>query len=169
MPAGAVVISTIETVSPFLATQTAQDMVLMKLLTDRASTIIWLTAGDLLAGHRPELALSSGLARAIMFEQPSSRFINYDIDNIDMHTDTTAENIVSVVQQADALNDFEFIQKDGIVHIVVDRACDARLPRWVKVHNSRRFSREDINTVASPSSARRFASATFSTPSGSSP
>ncbi|KAK4508593.1 hypothetical protein PRZ48_002332 [Zasmidium cellare] len=117
MPAGAVVIATIETTKPFLATQTTEDMALMKLLTDRASTMIWLTAGDLLAGHRPELALSSGLARAIMFEQPSLRFINYDIDNIDVHTDTTAENIVSVVQQADALNDFEFVQKDGIVHI----------------------------------------------------
>lgn len=117
IPKAAVVVSLVEAASPFLANSTKEDMAHMKTLTDQAATIVWVTAGDLLAGNRPEFALSSGLGRAIMVEQPSLRFFTYDVDNGSEHVEAKAEHISAVLQQADAPTDFEFVEKNGVVHV----------------------------------------------------
>lgn len=46
---------------------------------------------------------------------------------------------------AAGLEDFD---EPTVVHIVVRRACNAQLPSWVKLHNSRRFSAADIHPGA---------------------
>lgn len=44
--------------------------------------------------------------------------------------------------------------EDEQVHIVVSRACTARLPRWVRLHNSRRFALSDIARWSGPARVR---------------
>lgn len=118
IPQGAILISLLELKTSFLATVTDDDMRALKVITDRASVLIWITSGDLLCQPKPDFALSSGLARALMLEQPLLRFLTVDVDNLQRDTVRTASNIARILaqgRQGDA--DSEYIEKDGVVHI----------------------------------------------------
>lgn len=118
LPARSVVISTIEAEQPLLNTATEQDMNLVKVITDTASTIIWITNADLLSGTRPDFALVLGLSRALMLEQPSLRFAIFDVDNVSKELEITARNVCGALQQLieNEDTDFELAQKGGVVH-----------------------------------------------------
>ena len=116
--ARSIVISTVESEQPLLATISEEDMEFVKVITDNASKIIWITNGDLLSGSRPDFSPVLGLSRALMLEQPSLQFAVFDVDNVAMDLDVTARNVRNVVQQLieNADPDFEFAQKRGLVH-----------------------------------------------------
>ena len=100
VPSGTIVLSLVESEDPLLAVTNGEQMDRVKIMTDNASIILWVTAGDLLGGKSPNFALVQGLSRALMMEQPSLRFLTFDVDNIQRRTDRTAENIVSVLKRS---------------------------------------------------------------------
>lgn len=114
---GATVFSFIECHKPILSTTTDDEMYRIKLITNNASNIIWVTGGDLLEGTRPDFALVSGLARALMLEQPSLKFFTFDVDDTVSHVQQTAEHLVSVLTQKSSSVDFEFTQRQTVVHV----------------------------------------------------
>ena len=117
IPVGSTVLCLIESQRPILADSTDLDMVRIRIITNNAACIVWLTSGDLMHGTRPEYALVQGLSRAIMMEQPSLRFYTYDVDNIADQPHRTARNILAVLTQPPETGDFEFVQKNGVVHV----------------------------------------------------
>ena len=120
VPARSVVISTVEAHQPLLSTVSEQDMKFIKVITENASKVMWITNSDLLYGARPEFALVLGLSRALMLEQPSIQFSVFDVDDVSMDLDTTAQNIKSTMRQLleDPDPDFEFAQSRGVVHVL---------------------------------------------------
>ena len=118
LPRGTMVISLLETETPLLAGISDEDMGHVKVITDNASTIIWITSGDLLSGRTPDVALVQGLSRALMLEQPSLRFFTYDVDDISRQTNRTADSIVSVLKRSVGnFLDYEFIERTGVAHV----------------------------------------------------
>ncbi|KAF3095918.1 hypothetical protein TWF569_001295 [Orbilia oligospora] len=118
IPQGSTVISLVEVQSTVLGNTTECELNIIKTLTNQASSLIWVTNGNLLKGERPDHSLAFGLARAVMTEQPSLRFFAYDIDNINTEPSKSARNIVSLIKRTSpGLADFEFIEKEGTVHV----------------------------------------------------
>ncbi|KAF3223872.1 hypothetical protein TWF679_000305 [Orbilia oligospora] len=118
IPQGSTVISLVEVQSTILGNTTECELNIIKTLTNQASSLIWVTNGNLLRGERPDHSLAFGLARAVMTEQPSLRFFAYDIDNINTKSSKSARNIVSLIRRTTpGLADFEFIEKEGTVHV----------------------------------------------------
>ncbi|KAJ5672571.1 polyketide synthase [Penicillium longicatenatum] len=116
--AGATIISLVEASNSLLAKISSEEMDVLKLLTDHASTILWVTNGDMLSGARPDFALVAGLSRALMLEQPALQFLTYDIDDPNNDPSRTAHNIFDVILGLDgALADYEYVEKNGVVHI----------------------------------------------------
>ena len=113
-----IVISTVEAEQPLLKTISEVDMRLVKIITDNASKIIWITNADLLSGTRPDFAPVLGLSRALMLEQPSVQFAVLDVDNISTDLEVTARNVYSAMKQLiEGVDpDFELAQKGGVVH-----------------------------------------------------
>jgi hypothetical protein len=120
LPSRSVVISTLEAHQPLLSTMSSDEMALVKIITDSASKILWLTNGDLLSGSRPDFAPVLGLSRSLMLEQPSLQFAVFDIDDTCSSFDTTAQNVGNIVHQLihDSSPDSEFAQKGGVIHVV---------------------------------------------------
>ena len=116
--ARSIVISTGEAEEPLLATISEQDMSLVKVMTDNASKIVWITNADVMSGTRPDFAPVLGLSRALMLEQPSVQFAVFDVDDASPDLGATAKNICNTVQQLMEKPDpdFEFAQKGGVVH-----------------------------------------------------
>lgn len=118
VPRGTVVISLVEAEDPLLSNITDEQMDHLKVVTDNASTLLWVTAGDILNGRRPDFALVSGLSRALMLEQPSLRFLTFDVDDIHGNTGRTAENIIKVLETIyRPLSDSEYVESKGVVHV----------------------------------------------------
>ncbi|KAI0006809.1 hypothetical protein F4779DRAFT_595040 [Xylariaceae sp. FL0662B] len=119
------VVSTVELNDPVLSRMTAEEMSLVKTITDNASNLIWVTGGSLFSGSKPEFGVGFGLSRALMLEQPSLRFFVVDVegDKIQSQSEAAARNIVKVVRQAleDKKPDFEFVTDSGALH--VSRFC----------------------------------------------
>jgi hypothetical protein len=114
----ATVISLVELEIPLLASIDEEQMNRVKVMTDNAKILLWVTAGDLLAGGSPEFALVSGLARALVLEQPSLRFITYDLDHPQREASRSAENILHTLLAAKKQGaDSEYIENKGVVHI----------------------------------------------------
>ncbi|KAL4912943.1 polyketide synthase [Aspergillus aurantiobrunneus] len=117
VPYGAVVFSLLESEKPLLANTTDYEMEKVKVITNNASKLVWVTSGNLLEGTKPEFALAYGLSRSIMMEQPSLQFYVFDIDDIEDQPARTARNLASVIGLNAPIVDYEFIQKKGVVHV----------------------------------------------------
>ena len=113
------VISAIELDKPILSTLTDIEMMKIKMMTDRAANVVWLTGGASFMGRDPDFALVSGLARSLALEQPSLRFLTFDIDDWHTNTAATYRNLIQVIEevQTAAEPDLEIIQHKGIVHV----------------------------------------------------
>ncbi|RDW91779.1 polyketide synthase-nonribosomal peptide synthetase [Coleophoma crateriformis] len=112
------IISTIELTRPVMSTLTAEEMVQVKLMTDNALNLVWLTGGNNFQGEHPDFALISGLSRALMLEQPSLKFFTLDLDSSKQSADAMG-NVNNVLQQAHQSKtvDFEFELRNEIVHV----------------------------------------------------
>lgn len=117
IPQGSTVFSLCETESPLLATTTDEEMTGVKLMTDRAGTLVWVTGGNKLLGDVPETALVAGMSRAITLEQPSLKFYTYDVDRPQHDTQFTAARLIATLAQQSRVPDREFVQRDGTVHV----------------------------------------------------
>ena len=68
VPRGAIVISLLEAEDALLSSISDEQMSLLKVITNNSSIILWVTAGDVLNGRRPDFSLVSGLSRALTLE-----------------------------------------------------------------------------------------------------
>ncbi|CAG8978206.1 hypothetical protein HYALB_00011441 [Hymenoscyphus albidus] len=117
IPSGTTVFSFCELKTPLLSTISNEDMKSVKLMTDRAASLVWVTNGNPLHAKNPDYALVSGLSRALVLEQPSLKFYTYDIDEPDTDVSVTASRLISILNQQGTTADREFVQHMGTVHI----------------------------------------------------
>ena len=118
IPKGAPIISFLEAEEPLLSSLSHDEMNKVKIITDNASSILWLTGGGLLGGTDPEYGIASGLARAISMEQPSLEFINFDVKQTEFGLPETITNLLTVFHQSSIpVRDHEFFQHDGMIHV----------------------------------------------------
>ncbi|KAF6814469.1 Polyketide synthase-nonribosomal peptide synthetase 3 [Colletotrichum sojae] len=124
-----VCISLLETERELLATISPDDLDRLRLMTDSAADLVWVTgAGMLSNAPSPDLTLSSGLSRALMMEQPALRFAVLDIGDIgaiethgaDVNVlGAICENVERALFRRNTNSDAEFIQKEkaGLLHV----------------------------------------------------
>ncbi|RYP10656.1 hypothetical protein DL765_008038 [Monosporascus sp. GIB2] len=117
IPSGSTVFNLCEIENPLLATTTDDEMSGVKVMTDRAGSLIWVTGGNILRGDRPEFALAAGMSRAITLEQPALKFYTYDIDQPDENVHITVERLVQTLSQQSRVPDREFAQQKGVLHV----------------------------------------------------
>ena len=119
LPSKSTVICLFESSEPLLATTSDAEMQAVKVITDNAATLLWVTCGDLLNGAHPDMALVNGLSRALMLEQPSLKFSTFDLESQNFDHTKTISNLILVLKQL-AIHpkpDFEYIQKDGVLYV----------------------------------------------------
>ncbi|KAH9897461.1 reducing type I polyketide synthase 10 [Xylariomycetidae sp. FL2044] len=114
---GITVFNLCELYSPLLSTLTSDEMHQVKIMTNNAASLVWVTGGNALCGEKPDFALASGLGRAVTMEQPSLKFYTYDVDHPDADVEITSRRLISVVNQQGDRPDMEFVQQDGVVHV----------------------------------------------------
>ncbi|KAI0531882.1 polyketide synthase [Xylaria digitata] len=114
---GSTVFVFIEISEPLLPAVSQQDLESVKVMTDNAAHLVWVTSSNILSKPRPDFGLAFGLSRAVMMEQPATKFYVIDVDDIYAETDTTFSNIISILNQDDDKLDYEFAQSNGVVHV----------------------------------------------------
>ncbi|KAK5996471.1 Highly reducing polyketide synthase srdA [Cladobotryum mycophilum] len=114
---GTTVFSLCEAKNPLLSVISDEDMKRVKMMTDGAASLVWVTNGNIMRGDRPDFALIAGLARSLILEQPSLNICTYDIDDSEDNVKATAQNLVSVLNQPKGQPDLEFAQHKGVVHV----------------------------------------------------
>ena len=118
IPAETTVFSLLESEKPLLSSIADDEMDRIKIITNNAANLVWVTCGNLLKGGNPDFGLASGLSRALMLEQPSLKFYTFDVDSIHIQPERTASNIMAVLEQPrDGAKDYEFIQAENVVHV----------------------------------------------------
>ncbi|KAI1771743.1 polyketide synthase [Hypoxylon cercidicola] len=113
-------ISLLEAEKEFLPTMSPQDMNRLRVMTDAAIDLLWVTGADMLGSTPdPNLTLSNGLSRALMLEQPTLRFSILDVGPVQQHVDFAAacENAVKALVAKYDKDDCEFIERDGLLHV----------------------------------------------------
>jgi NADPH:quinone reductase-like Zn-dependent oxidoreductase len=112
-------ISLLETEAEFLATVSPQDMDRLRVMTDNATDLLWVTGANMLgATPDPNLTLSNGLSRALMLEQPTLRYSVLDLGPLaQLDAAAASENALKALVAAYDKDDAEFIDKDGLLHV----------------------------------------------------
>jgi acyl transferase domain-containing protein len=116
---GMIIVCTIELHEPFLATMSVAEMASLKILTDNAEKLLWITGGDQLGGTRPNFAMVSGFQRSLILEQPSLKFYTFDVDQPETHQQATVDNIIAVLDElhSEEIPDCETVQKNGVAYV----------------------------------------------------
>ncbi|KAI4604125.1 Type I Iterative PKS [Pestalotiopsis sp. 9143b] len=114
-------ISLLEIEREFLPTMSPKDMDRLRIVTDKANDLLWVTGANMLGSDPdPNLTLSNGLSRALMLEQPTLRWSVLDVGK-QLNDPTTAksvsENIVEALIARYEKDDCEFISVDGLLHV----------------------------------------------------
>ncbi|KUM56794.1 hypothetical protein ACN42_g10406 [Penicillium freii] len=119
VPDRSFVISTLEQEQPLLSRIEEGEMTQLKSITDRVAKIVWVVNGGFVGGESPDFAPVLGLSRALMLEQPSLQFAVLDVDDESASCPNTLHNIVNVLDRLihQPEPDFEFSQRDGVLHI----------------------------------------------------
>ncbi|THC98862.1 hypothetical protein EYZ11_001640 [Aspergillus tanneri] len=118
IPPKCTVVTTIETNQPFLSTMYEHRMTQLKIITNRASNVIWVNTCGMLQGKNPDMALVGGLSRSLMLEQPSLSFYTLDMDGKTTF-DVTARHIAFILYQSvlSPTIDYEFVESNGLLYI----------------------------------------------------
>jgi NADPH:quinone reductase-like Zn-dependent oxidoreductase len=110
----------IELEHDFLASMDQKEMNLLRCITNHVTDLLWVTASSTTNHPRPNASLASGLSRALMLEQPSLRFSVMNISLCDISRAglmLTSKNILSAFSSQSNIDDKEFTEIDGLVHI----------------------------------------------------
>ena len=117
-------ISLVETEREFLATMSPKSMDSLRVITNTATDLLWLTGADMLGnGPDPNLTLSSGLSRAVMLEQPTLRWSVMDIGSAQeqlvdqVKANNVCLNILHSLIPGYDKDDCEFISVEGLLHV----------------------------------------------------
>ena len=105
--------------SALLPTLTETELVAIQSITNSASSLLWVTAGGLLEGKKPEHAMVSGLARSVRSEQVSLDFRTLDLDLETIQSGEIANAIVKIakVQLSKVGEEREFCVSGGKTYI----------------------------------------------------
>jgi acyl transferase domain-containing protein/NADPH:quinone reductase-like Zn-dependent oxidoreductase len=135
--------------SPLLFNITDEEFNKVQAITNKTSSLLWVTPGGLLEGKRPEFGMVHGLARTISSEQASLDFRTVDIDQDTVASEDTVSAIVRVAKQQAAptgeKSDREFCVANGKTYI-------SRLVGSDSLNNSFSTSRAAEPTVFSQES-----------------
>ena len=117
-PQGSIIVSLLEAEKPLLRSINERQMYFVRNMTDKASKLVWVTAGDLLGAAQPDYSLAAGISRSLMAEQPNLDFFTLDVPANEVDSQRTADNIAAILNQQDDLaKDLEFIQQNGVLHV----------------------------------------------------
>jgi acyl transferase domain-containing protein len=142
-----VVISLLETSMEFLATMTPEGKEHLCRVTNNAKDLIWMTSASTIDGTNSDVQLANGLSRALMLEQPATRFVILDIGQLEKLNASAKAGMVHVVGKIlinnDTPDDKEFVLRDGVLHVsrfIADVVLNARFeqrlqkqPRKIKL------------------------------------
>ncbi|KAM0804375.1 reducing type I polyketide synthase 10 [Usnea florida] len=119
LPTKSIVVSTIELREPIVASLNAIDLQCLKTLVKTAAIILWISGGNLYQAERPDFAPILGLARSVMLELPSVKFIVLDVNPTQEELGAAESNVLTLLQRAkhDFTMDLEYLQHEGILHI----------------------------------------------------
>jgi NADPH:quinone reductase-like Zn-dependent oxidoreductase/NADP-dependent 3-hydroxy acid dehydrogenase YdfG len=114
-------ISLLEMEREFLATISPEDMDRLRAITDVVTDLLWLTGANMMSNDPdPNLTLSSGLSRTLMLEQPALRFSVLDVGRLESESElqSTCENATMALVACREVDDCEFVQVNGLLHII---------------------------------------------------
>lgn len=107
----------------FLMKMDEADLECLRTLFQKASSLVWVTAGGLIEGERPENGLIVGLMRAIITEMPSVKIMTIDLEaGYDQTSRNLADTILSKESALQQVNentkavDAEYSYKGGLLH-----------------------------------------------------
>ncbi|KAL3419084.1 Polyketide synthase-nonribosomal peptide synthetase 3 [Phlyctema vagabunda] len=148
----ATIICMFELDRPHLAFSTDEEFLEIQLMVSKAQNILWLTSGDITRGLRPDFSIVTGLARAAMREQPSLRFITYDIDQPNWDVDVSLNYIIPLLKKnGDSIGqDLEFAQRGKCLYInrfEVDKTLNT-IFRQGQENEKKRVKFDDIKPCA---------------------
>lgn len=118
VPLGSTVISTLELENPILGTLKPVELQHLKLLSENASLLLWITGGSLYKASNPDFALVLGLSRSLMLERPSLKMPVFDLDAATTSA-ISAKNVGRVfkeVMKSEKGADTEYRQYEGVVY-----------------------------------------------------
>ena len=117
-PQDSIIVSLLEAEQPLLRMINEKQLSVVRNMTDKASKLVWVTAGDLLGASHPDYSLASGISRSVMAEQPNLDFFTMDVPKEELTQQRTADNVAAVLKQRDdSFKDLEFIQRNGVLHV----------------------------------------------------
>ncbi|KAL9110821.1 MAG: hypothetical protein Q9227_004621 [Pyrenula ochraceoflavens] len=118
IPPKSIVIATVELEEPLLQGLDVDKLRNLKALTENASIILWISAGNLFRAERPDFSIVQGLARALVLEQPSLKFLLLSISESEVRSPETLYNINFILRQAlgSSDTDTEYIQNGGVLY-----------------------------------------------------
>lgn len=106
--------------APLLSTLSEAELDGLHHITTTTSSLLWITAGGLLTGKRPEHGMTAGLARSLTSENASLKLTTIDFD---LDTTTSADVVrltVAALQRqagAAAIHESEYYVDKGVVHV----------------------------------------------------
>ncbi|PYI20858.1 putative polyketide synthase [Aspergillus violaceofuscus CBS 115571] len=116
-------VSLLEATREYLATMSPQQMDWLRVMTDVATDLLWVTGANMLSSQPdPNLTLANGLSRALMLEQPALRYSVLDLGSFQSlesldHVERACENVVQALVTRQTADDCEFIQVDGLLYV----------------------------------------------------
>ena len=118
IPPQSIVVTTIELEESILARMTDSELQAIKVMTDNASILLWITGGALFKAQRPLFSLVLGLSRSMMLERPSLKMPVLDLDNISSAWNLSSESVIFILRQAmhKAKPDYEYRQYNGTLY-----------------------------------------------------
>ncbi|KAF7558287.1 hypothetical protein G7Z17_g66 [Cylindrodendrum hubeiense] len=110
IPAGALVISTVELENSVLAGADPEEFAAIKQIIEQAARIVWITGASADKHFDPTLSLFPGLARAIMIEQPSTKIFTLELDP-QADPSSMSRDITTIINQANnTISDYEYVK-----------------------------------------------------------
>ena len=105
---------------PLLATLRETELSMIQAVTNTASKLLWVSAGGLLVGKKPQHAMAAGLARSVTSEQLSLDFRTVDLDLDNTSVDDATEFIARIAEKQgsnDVRSETEYYVSNGLPHI----------------------------------------------------
>ncbi|KAG9671303.1 ketoacyl-synt-domain-containing protein, partial [Aureobasidium melanogenum] len=119
IPKGSRIMMLAELEDPILINMTSEEMVVIKTLFNRASSMLWVTPGGLFGGKKPEYSLFPGTIKSITKAQPSLRLSSIDIDPDDTDVMVLAKLIlqheIRLFRDDDRSLDDQFVICDSLL------------------------------------------------------
>ncbi|KAI0459484.1 polyketide synthase-like protein [Xylaria acuta] len=112
-------VSLLELDHELLATISQPELERLQAVTNVARHMLWLTGANAFHEPNPNLALSNGLSRALMLEQPLLHFSVLDVGSIEnTHSmQLICESILSALHSCFNREDSEFVLANGLLYI----------------------------------------------------